>query len=295
MKKKGLTFTYIFEANSANYGEGLGNVTSLKKFTRGDNQMYTYISRQAIRYNLINQLGFDTTNLNAEGSVIQFHPDATIEENPEIDFFGYMKTGKGNKSKTKTRPAAVRLSHAISMEPFHSDLEFLTNKGLFDRYEKQGGDLNGGNISQSELHKSYYAVTFTIDLDKIGIDEVDGVSISPELKSERVIDLLKGVKFLHRDIRGRRENLSPLFIVGGVYDYKNAFFENRLKLDKNKLNTRLIEDSMNIDTHVQKNTTVGYMSGVFDNEEEIFSTLQPLSIAKFFETLEQKVKKYYGV
>lgn len=32
----GLTVTIVFQASSANYGESLGNVASLKKLTRGD-------------------------------------------------------------------------------------------------------------------------------------------------------------------------------------------------------------------------------------------------------------------
>ncbi|HLP46285.1 MAG TPA: type I-B CRISPR-associated protein Cas7/Cst2/DevR, partial [Candidatus Kapabacteria bacterium] len=45
MKSKGLTVTVVFEAESANYGEGIGNVTSLKKISRGNGQSYSYISR----------------------------------------------------------------------------------------------------------------------------------------------------------------------------------------------------------------------------------------------------------
>ena len=35
MKNKGLTMTIVFEAESANYGEGYNNITTLKKLTRG--------------------------------------------------------------------------------------------------------------------------------------------------------------------------------------------------------------------------------------------------------------------
>ena len=52
LKPKGLTISIIFEAESANYGEGVGNVASLKKISRGKGNQYTYISRQAIRYNI---------------------------------------------------------------------------------------------------------------------------------------------------------------------------------------------------------------------------------------------------
>ena len=61
MKKDGLTLTMVFLAESANYGEGVGNITTLKKMTRGDYQQYSYISRQAIRYNLVQQLNWDDT------------------------------------------------------------------------------------------------------------------------------------------------------------------------------------------------------------------------------------------
>ena len=57
MKKMGLTVTIIFEAESANYGESIGNVAALKKISRGKGEQYTYISRQALRYNIVNQMG----------------------------------------------------------------------------------------------------------------------------------------------------------------------------------------------------------------------------------------------
>ena len=55
MKREGLTFTVIFLAESANYGEGIGNISSLKKMTRGNYEEYSYISRQALRYNMVQQ------------------------------------------------------------------------------------------------------------------------------------------------------------------------------------------------------------------------------------------------
>ena len=72
----------IFQAESANYGESVGNVASLKKMSRGQGDQYTYISRQAIRYNIAEQLGEDLAPVKAEGSgdkkVVQFSEEATI-------------------------------------------------------------------------------------------------------------------------------------------------------------------------------------------------------------------------
>ena len=172
MKNSGLTVTIVMQANSANYGESIGNVSSLKKLTRQGGNQYTYISRQALRYNIVEQFGETFATLGAEGSgdkkVIQFSKDATIDKFPEIDFFGYMKTQKN--ANALTRSAKVRLSNAISQEPYFGDIDFLTNKGLADRMKNNGVDVNN-SIAQSEIHEAYYAYTMTIDLDQIGVDD----------------------------------------------------------------------------------------------------------------------------
>lgn len=292
MENKGLTISMIFEAESANYGESVGNVTALKKISRGSGNSYSYISRQAMRYNIINQMGIDTTPLNLDGTVVQFHPDATIEEYPEIDFFGYMKTVK----PVKTRSAVVRLSNAVALETFNADTEFLTNKSLLDRYNQSVEDKDkkdGGNIAQSEIHKSYYAYTITIDLDKVGIDANDNVEISNEEKKNRVIKLLDTIVFLYRDIRGRRENLSPILAIGGVYSIKNPFFENRLKVKNNRVSVETIEEILNLHEEVKNQTKVGLIKGIFSNDNAIEEKLNSIDMSSFFKGLKEKVEEYY--
>ena len=85
MKIKGLTMSVIFQAESANYGETIGNVASLKKISRGRGYQHTYISRQALRYNIVNQMGIDNTEVKADKTVLQFAHSATIDKYPEID------------------------------------------------------------------------------------------------------------------------------------------------------------------------------------------------------------------
>ncbi|EAG4877838.1 type I-B CRISPR-associated protein Cas7/Cst2/DevR, partial [Listeria monocytogenes] len=220
MKNKGLAMTIIFQAESANYGESLGNISSLKKISRNNGDQYTYISRQAIRYNLMDQIGEKEAPVKAEGGgdkkVIQFLSEATITDFPELDFFGYLKTEKG--SGGQKRSAKVRLSNAISLETFKGDLDFLTNKGQADKLNENM------NIAQAEIHKSYYRYTITIDLDQIGID--GEIALDNKEKARRVKKLMDTVAFLYRDIRGRREDLKPLFVIGGVYDVKNPVFQN---------------------------------------------------------------------
>ncbi len=288
---KGLTLSIIFEAGSLNYGEGLGNVTNLKKITRGDGECYTYISRQAIRYNIIEQMGENTTKLALDGTVIQFAPEASIKDYAEIDLFGYMKT---SKTKIATRNAVVRLSNGISVESFSGDLDFLTNKGLYDRYKKQANEGKaGGNIAQNEIHKSFYSYTITVDLDKVGVDLNEDIKISNDERAKRINRLLDAVKFLYRDIKGRREDLKPLFAIGGVYSIKNPFFDNKLKVKNNKLDVRILRDIMNLDDEIKDNTITGLIHGFFLNDDEIESELKPVNMKKLFDILNVKINEYY--
>lgn len=285
MNKNGLTITMIFDASSANYGEGIGNISQLKKMTRSGGEVYTYISRQAIRYNIVQQMQIDNTPVDNAQKVVQFSPNTTIKDYPEIDLFGYMKTTKGGQS---IRSAVVRLSNAISLEPYKSDTDFLNNMGLAKRRELENA------LAQSEIHKSLYSYTITIDLDKIGIDKDNNIEIKNSEKSERIIKLLDTIQFLWRDIRGRRENLNPLFAVGGIYERKNPYFEDRLKLTKNGLDTELIKSVKDSCEDTQSNTIIGYVPGFFSNEDEITSTLSPVNISEMFTKIKEEVKVYYA-
>ena len=221
------------------------------------------------------------TNGKGEKKVIQFSPDANIDEYPEIDLFGYMKT-KGGDNAT-TRNAVVRLSNAISLEEFEDDTDFLTNMGLAKRKNEKN------SIAQSEIHKSYYSYTATIDLDKIGVD--GELEIPEEEKKKRVKELLKTIQFLYRDIKGRRENLSPVFVIGGIYDRKNPFFENRIKVNKNKLEVQILKDIIESDEDIKNNTKIGYIEGIFKNNDEIRENLNTVKVNEFFDGLIRKIKE----
>lgn len=287
MKSKGLTLTMIFQAESANYGESVGNVASLKKMSRGQGDQYTYISRQALRYNIAEQLGEDLAPVKAEGSgdkkVVQFSDEATIDKYPEIDFFGYLKTEKG--SGGKKRSAKVRLSNAISLESYKGDLDFLTNKGQAD---KIGENMN---IAQAEIHRSYYRYTITADLDQIGEDVVYGISLDNQERARRVKRLLDTIAFLYRDIRGRREDLKPLFAIGGVYDIKNPVFQNVVSVKNNCIDVTEIQGVLY--DRIKEDTYCGVVNKSFDNTTELKDQLHALSMPKFFAILNQKVDMYY--
>lgn len=294
-KNKGITFSVIFRANSLNYGEGTANISELKKFHRGNGEVYTFASRQSLRYDIV-RLGnqFFDWNLNvvdkAQG-VVQFKPECTIKDSVEMDLFGYMKT-KANEGATK-RSAVVRLSHAISLEPYRSDLEFLNNMGLASRINEDA------NLATLEQHVSYYTYTVTIDLARVGVDQ--DIELPNDEKANRVKQLLEVVKLLNREIRGRQENLAPLFIIGGAYPIPNPFFQGRIALlqgEKEQLNIALLKDTVETTVFgepIKEKTCIGYVSGTFDNEEELKQVTETGSVDRFFEHLKGQIDEYFGV
>lgn len=301
--KKGLTFTIIAQAQSLNYGEGIGNIAELKKLTRADGNVYTFASRQCLRYDIV-RLAAELFNWNLQvvdksKGTIQFKDNMTIEDSQEMDLFGYMKTAKKDdkdKGGSATREAVVRLSNAISLEAYRSDMDFLNNKGLADRINEHP------NLANVEQHLSYYTYTVTIDLSKIGVD--GEINLSNEEKCSRVTQLLEIIKILNRNIRGRQENLSPLFVVGGIYDIANPFFLGRVKVegDKNgyKVSSNTIKEVINstfLGKELKESTYVGMVEGAFTNKDEFKDILGEnlLTVDKFFCELTRGVKEYYGV
>ncbi len=294
MKNKAITFTVLFKANSLNYGEGTANISELKKFHRGNGSVYSFASRQSIRYDIVrlgNQyFGWNLDVVDKTQKVIQFRADATIRDSVEMDLFGYMKTKA--KSGADKRSAVVRLSHAISLEPYRSDLEFLNNMGLAARINEDA------NLATIEQHISYYTYTVTMDLTRVGIDQE--IELSPEEKINRVTQFLEVTKLLNREIRGRQENLAPLFIIGGAYPIPNPFFQGRAALDNqglNKVNIALLKDTVDsniFDVSLKDFTKIGYVSGVFDNEKDFSSITSAGSVNDFYNSLIDQVKAFFG-
>lgn len=299
--KNGLTITIVFKGESLNYGEGIGNISELKKLSRGNGKIYTFASRQAIRYDIA-RLGNKMFNWNLETvdkskGTIQFKEGLSIEDSEEMDLFGYMKTSKKKDDKdggSTTRSAAVRLSNAISLEDYRSDMDFLNNKGLADRINQFP------NLANIEQHLSYYTYTATIDLSKIGKD--GAIELPNEEKQKRVIELLEIIKVLNRDIRGRQENLSPLFIIGGMYDLNTPYFLGRIKLENKddgfSINTNVLKDTMKLkigENTIENDTKIGIVKDIFKNEQELENVLPEriYDIQTFFEKLEEEVKEYY--
>ncbi len=100
LKKAGITATVIIEAESLNYDEGFKNIAVLKKIRRADGNIYTFASRQSLRYSIVKQgveqFGWRLAEVDlvkgrgAGEGVAQHKYESTIKDSEEIDLFGYM-------------------------------------------------------------------------------------------------------------------------------------------------------------------------------------------------------------
>ena len=251
--------------------------------------------------------------LHADKEVVQFLPEVNAINCVEADLFGYMKTESG--STASTRSAVVRFSPAVALEPMSFDVEFGTNKNFADR---AGSDPNP---FQFEHHYSLYSYTLTVDLDRLGAEfnrkgEKLG-EVPVEEKLRRLEMVLEGIKFLRREIKGRIENLSPLFAVGGFYSVKNPFFLGRVEVSYNKetgkfrITPELIKEALNLSFRGEKvgnSTYLGYLRGFwlnnFEDEFNELTTGKPSekqdekrigSIEEFFTNLVEKAEEVFKV
>jgi len=238
--------------------------------------------------------------LHVEPEVVQFHPSVNALNCVEADLFGYMKTQQGENAAT--RSAVVRLSPAISLEPMLLDTEFGTNKNFADRVGANP------NPFQLEHHSSLYTYTVTVDLDRLGCEfDRSGKKIAElpkEEKLRRVEMVLDALPFLIREVKGRTENLSPFFVIGGVYPVKNPFFMGRVNVsynrntDKYSVNTAILKSVFSLafkGEPVGKYTHCGFVSGFWENDFEKELQLPKGNfigdIAGFFSRVKEEVRK----
>lgn len=174
-KINAITATIIFEASALNRDEKLGgNIPSIKKLTRFGNRVHSYISRVAMRHYLFETLSrnypddWSPANCIESGSgenkVIQFDlRSQNILTHAELDAFGYMFTIGGQQSITRKAP--VGITKAIALETWEGDMQFNANHDLATRC---GANPNPVNKEEQE---SFFKVSFTIDLERLGYDE----------------------------------------------------------------------------------------------------------------------------
>jgi len=296
---KGLTLTIISNITS-NYGEGLGNVSSVQKIFRNGN-IHATRSRESLKNGIMVQSGmYDDLTVTVDGAT---QKEVSVEKNASNCRAlegGYMNTAVqiGENKLTYIRNSSFYLTDAIACEPFVNETRFHNNLHLASKYAKDN-ELNVQNNAKEtglmpynyEYDKSLKAYSITFDLEMIGKDENFNAEAENSEKVERVNSILDTIETLSLVVKGNLDNAEPIFIVGGMSDRKTHVFENVVRTKHGRLS--LTKD---LEEKIAKGYRVGLLEGDnFENEKEIIEKLKPMSITKFFDDLKVEVRKYYGV
>lgn len=297
MKNKSLTITVVANMTS-NYGEGLGNISTIQKVFR-NGKSYPTRSRESLKNGIMVQSGmYDDLQTIVDKKVNQKVVSKDLNAtNCRALEGGYMNT-MGN---TYIRKSSFYLTDAVSCNEFINENRFHNNLYLANNFAEnnninlhlQGESGKAGLMPyQYEYDKSLKVYSLTIDLEMIGKDEnFDCEEASPEEKANRVIAILRAVQELTLVVKGNLDNAEPIFIVGGLVNRKTHYFENVVKVKNNKL-----EITNDLKDRISNGCMVALLEGGnFENEDKIKTELNPISISKFFETLENSVNEYYGV
>jgi len=173
----------VFKASSLNYDLGGPTYHELKKLRRWNGAIHTFVSRYALRYSILEtgeKMGYwklaPCEKLQrAKGQAQEGDRKGPIQPNsellyngeileyPEFDLFGYMITDP----ITNIRESPVKISHAISMTPYHFDKHFSANIGLARRMARKEGEVSPNPIHIEE-HEAFYIYSVVIDVDRIG-------------------------------------------------------------------------------------------------------------------------------
>ncbi|ELC8417791.1 type I-B CRISPR-associated protein Cas7/Cst2/DevR [Clostridium perfringens] len=295
MKGKSVTLTVIANMTS-NYGEGLGNISSVQKVFK-NGKTYAARSKESLKNAIMVQSGlYDDLETRLDKKVNQkvVSKDLNVTNCRALEG-GYMNTS----DNTYVRKSSFYLTDAVSCDEFINEYRFHNNLYLATNYAKHNNINLQGNAQkaglmpyQYEFDKSLKIYSLTIDLDMIGRDEnFDSEEASAEEKAYRVNAILDAVKNLSLIVKGNLDNAEPIFVVGGIINRKTHYFENLVKVKNDKLEiTEELKDRINNGCYV------GFLEGGnFENEVQIKEELKPLTVSKFFRNLEEEVRKYYGV
>lgn len=292
---KSLTLTVIANMTS-NYGEGLGNISSVQKVFK-NGKAYATRSRESLKNAIMIQSGmYDDLQTNVDKKVNQKVVSQELNAtNCKALEGGYMNTS----GTTHIRNSSFYLTDAIACDDFVNETRFHNNLYQASNFAKNNGlnlQAEAGKCGlipyQYEYDKSMKAYSITIDLDMIGKDDnFDVPEANAEEKAGRVIAILNVIESLSLIVKGNLDNAEPLFAVGGLIDRKTHYFENVVRVKENKLTiTKELKD------RIAEGCNISLLeNGSFSNEIEIKKELSPISVTKFFNDLREEIKSYYGV
>lgn len=291
--KKALTLTVVANM-TANYSEGLGNISSVQKVFK-NRKVYSIRSRESLKNAMMVQSGlYDDLQTEVDGATQKLVTEDLNAANCKALEGGYMST----KGTTYIRKSSFYLTDAISTDNFVNETRFHNNLYLASTEARQKGinlqeksKESGLMPYQYEYDKSLKVYSLTIDLEMVGKDENFNTEASSEEKAARVKAIVETVENLSLVVKGNLDNAEPIFIVGGLSPRKTHYFENVVRVQGESL--ELSEDLIG---KLEKGFTCALLKGKeFLNEDEIVKQLEPKSMTAFFGDLYKEIDAWYGV
>lgn len=282
-KVKSITITYLSKISLASLNgsdSDADNINTIKKVTLENGSELPYISSQAIRRALRDQLqtlGWELSEI-TPGS--EKHPPFTKCDPAKFiddDLFGYMNA----KDETDLRTSPIRVESLIALSKYQGDLDFGTNlMGI-----EKGGNPN---IYETEIHSGIYRGTILIELDRIGKGNGFEEELGNDEKKKRVNAFIDAFQNLWSSGRQSRflADISPKFIAAAVMYSKNPIFLESVKvpIDINKLNQVVNDYSDFVVEHF-----FAAQKSVFDDIDD-----ECLTLKAGFDKIKEWVNQYYG-
>ncbi len=291
MKTRALTLTIIAHITS-NYGEGLGNISSVQKIYKGGKE-YAMRSRESMKNAICVQSGlYDDLQTSLDGAMQKLVTADINAATCRALEGGYMST----KDVTYIRNSSFYLTDAVSVDPFINEARFHNNLYLATNYAQANG-LNVQNAAkdvglmpyQYEFDKSLKVYSITIDLESVGKDANFNAEADNTEKCTRVCAILEAVENLSLVVKGNLDNAEPIFVVGGMSPRKTHTFENAVHLQKNKLVIEPLKEKI-----VAPYSCAILRNGQIANEDDIERELNPTTVPQFFKSLKEQVQAYYA-
>jgi len=285
---KALTISYLTPVSFASLNgsdKEADNISSIKKISIGTEE-YPYVSSQAVRRALRNQLEVLGWDLSEGAAATIKKGAATTEQKPDKyiddDLFGYMGAEAG-KTATK-RTSVVRVCSLISLDPYLGDLDFGTNY----MGTKAGGNPN---IFETEIHSGMYRGTILIELDRVGSGDGFDKDLPNAEKAKRVKALLQALKNLWGSGRQSRflADISPKFVAGAFTTAKNPIFLESLIVRDGSVVSSVLDE-------VCADYSKEIVGSVFGERKGLFKTeyTTAVTIGEAFDKLEKLVDEYYA-
>lgn len=246
MKTNSITITYLSKVTFASLSgsdSDADNINTIKKITLDNGTELPYLSSQAIRRALRDQLetmGWELSNITPGSD----KAPATTESNPvkyiDDDLFGFMDA-KGDTQRT----SPIRVESLVALSKYQGDMDFGTN---YMGVEK-GGDPN---IFETEYHSGIYRGSILIELDRIGRgseragfkneESDDLLELTNEEKIKRVSAFIDAFQNLWSSGRQSRflADISPKFVACALMKAKNPIFLESVEYPVNMDNLRTV-------------------------------------------------------